>query len=770
MITEKVLQDFSNWDSEKQLSEYQKYKQMGDYSPFSESEYAIMEMVMNNDTISVECYNGVCKIISNTIINEGSLLSEEELLLESKTPNQEAYTKFEILISLLFDTNSKYENVDYLNIDEKVINSINGLAKGTSTEIENNGETIDLIFDKKSLTNDIFNPRSGTAKNLTAKIKASFPDDQNIKFDKSIISTKFISELGSGNIINIKDLLEYPIFHILLHSCNGTPYKEMLDTVYNDNKDTQNMIYNKMKKVERVYKMVATQMNLLFKRIEHSDIAQEMSIQKQKIKSLEADLETEKKRLTDNLETLNAEISELENEKGELTDLEKQELEKLKSTLDANVIKFGHINSELILLKSANEGSDSIETKMYQDLVNSKKDDVEKKIKNRKIKAEVESELDRDLKKFNTKIKANKDIETDLDTLKKHFAGKSIEDSMVELNALLKVNYTISGTERKNEISTERINVIGLKLSPHTIKLLQDSYDSEGKGYGKGELFFVYTMDSETQGGGESFDVSITAGNYEVKSYDLNDDGKMISNGVRLGSYGNMNNFDEFNQLTVLLKLLQDIFGKDYCILNNMLKSATSQNFSDLLESKSKTGNQLIDILKSGEITPINIEELNDALNLSKKAIANAMTAIEANDYKIIELFGAGISVVKYIMDQPSMPMPNENMELTIKVKELKDEEKFNFISGIRKLRTLKAWTEKHFVFNALKKINSELMTVMKDHKMVLLSSTKTRQIYGVYDEFVISKITQGGVRIIPHGLVPESITSMYYKLSQNKY
>lgn len=68
MIRETVLRDFSNWDAEKQLSEYQSYKKLGDYSPFGDDDYALMEMVMNNPNaeISVECENGVCDIISET--------------------------------------------------------------------------------------------------------------------------------------------------------------------------------------------------------------------------------------------------------------------------------------------------------------------------------------------------------------------------------------------------------------------------------------------------------------------------------------------------------------------------------------------------------------------------------------------------------------------------------------------------------------------------------------------------------------------------------
>jgi hypothetical protein len=85
MIKEVVLRDFPNWDSEKQLSEYQAYKAMGDYSPFNEADYQLMEMVMNNPNaeVSVECEGGVCEIVSDERLEVNEELSEEEKLEEN---------------------------------------------------------------------------------------------------------------------------------------------------------------------------------------------------------------------------------------------------------------------------------------------------------------------------------------------------------------------------------------------------------------------------------------------------------------------------------------------------------------------------------------------------------------------------------------------------------------------------------------------------------------------------------------------------------------
>lgn len=65
MIKEIILKDFPTWDAEKQLSEYQGYKALGDYSPFNESDYQLMEMVMNNPNAEVECKDGVCELVTS---------------------------------------------------------------------------------------------------------------------------------------------------------------------------------------------------------------------------------------------------------------------------------------------------------------------------------------------------------------------------------------------------------------------------------------------------------------------------------------------------------------------------------------------------------------------------------------------------------------------------------------------------------------------------------------------------------------------------------
>ncbi len=92
MIREVVLRDFPNWSSEKQLAEFQAYKKLGSFSPFTEADYELMEMVINNPNaeVSVECADGVCSIISSEI--------DIDLVEEFEIPLTESVDGFKQLI------------------------------------------------------------------------------------------------------------------------------------------------------------------------------------------------------------------------------------------------------------------------------------------------------------------------------------------------------------------------------------------------------------------------------------------------------------------------------------------------------------------------------------------------------------------------------------------------------------------------------------------------------------------------------------------------
>jgi hypothetical protein len=83
MIREKVLKEFATWDAEKQLNEYQAYKALGDFSPFTESDYLLMETVMNNPNAEINCKDGVCSIVKEEQEIKEELNTDRAKLLDS---------------------------------------------------------------------------------------------------------------------------------------------------------------------------------------------------------------------------------------------------------------------------------------------------------------------------------------------------------------------------------------------------------------------------------------------------------------------------------------------------------------------------------------------------------------------------------------------------------------------------------------------------------------------------------------------------------------
>ena len=52
-LKKKVLEEFSSWEPERQLSEYLAYRTLGSFSPFDEDEYRRMQMIMENHSVEL---------------------------------------------------------------------------------------------------------------------------------------------------------------------------------------------------------------------------------------------------------------------------------------------------------------------------------------------------------------------------------------------------------------------------------------------------------------------------------------------------------------------------------------------------------------------------------------------------------------------------------------------------------------------------------------------------------------------------------------------
>ncbi len=61
-LREKILTEFQDWNSDKQLQEFQAYKQLEGHSPLSDTDYNLMEQIINNSNASIDCEDGKCEI------------------------------------------------------------------------------------------------------------------------------------------------------------------------------------------------------------------------------------------------------------------------------------------------------------------------------------------------------------------------------------------------------------------------------------------------------------------------------------------------------------------------------------------------------------------------------------------------------------------------------------------------------------------------------------------------------------------------------------
>ena len=96
-LREKILTEFQTWDSEKQLQEFQAYKQLEGYSPLSEMDYNLMEQVMNNNNASIDCVDGNCELIQTPLKEEKTIWDVKNGIgaVSKQLPSDVGYFGFE---------------------------------------------------------------------------------------------------------------------------------------------------------------------------------------------------------------------------------------------------------------------------------------------------------------------------------------------------------------------------------------------------------------------------------------------------------------------------------------------------------------------------------------------------------------------------------------------------------------------------------------------------------------------------------------------------
>ena len=234
MIKEKVLKEFASWDHEVQLREFQGYKSLGTFSPFDETDYTLMEMVMKNPNAEIECENGICNVINS--------------LDESKKSDHDKQN-VKIFLGILFDGASLPES------KQSKLTHLRKVVVGMIDNMKNQDSGDDIYFD---IIPDVMN---------NEKLKGLLEDkDLSLTTKLKVDNHSQLSKLISGEIddieksITVNQLLKYPIYRLMLY----LSYKKNINHQYifgptftkliEQNKKIENMVKSDIKRLKAAIK------------------------------------------------------------------------------------------------------------------------------------------------------------------------------------------------------------------------------------------------------------------------------------------------------------------------------------------------------------------------------------------------------------------------------------------------------------------------------------------------------------------------------------
>lgn len=693
MLKEVVLRDFPNWDSEKQLSEYQAYKALGDFSPFNDVDYQLMEMVMNNPNaeIAVECEGGVCEIVSSERLDEATVSIDEWIASVS------------ILFDSMFDDNDAEEEID--TATPKLSLYLKSLLN--NIRISDNRKT-DLLFSPKVKTKDIHKKIYDVLGGKQHKLRV----EDEMTYIKKM--------LGLSGTLTVESILKYPIIKVLIYALKGGSVSTIAKAVYENEADIDNVIG--IKKMDPLLTAIRKNIESLKIRIANPD--EEVNKQNQLLKFKDA-LETKK----DNLKKINPKSKEYASLETEIKILQDQ------------VDNFDDIYDSILIKNNNKTGNNDSESKL-------------------------KTEDTIDLSKFQTSIK---DVAADI-------LGDDMEDFIKLKNAVDIKQLTFSPTQI-NTINTvldgshKAYSTLGTGLHAKIVKLFMH----ENKGFGKGELFISEFIEgAEIQGGTEAYDILVNnTHKFEIKSYDIKNASMVNSNGIRLGKDGKIQTFEGFYDLMDLINDVQELFSVGqttlgiFDIFEKMAKETESNDLKELnilLNSVAEDGKTLLEILRSGEVTPTSFININKAL----KHTATVMRSISENDFHYAKLFGK-TKIDVYAIDERKDTVMSYDDKPTVKIELLARKidpaiEK-KAIEIIDKLLRKDFINDDKFLINIINSIMKEINEIMKEHPMIILGNTEAK-IHGKYVDFTFVKITQGIVRIAPIEVAPSAAKELMYFLN----
>ncbi len=145
-LKEQILESFSDWDKEKQLSEYQYYKAYGDSSPFNDMDYVLMKNVIDNQNVLINCENGICNLVNESSMYGVGDKDFGNFELGNTKIKKDNYSKIDGI--KIYDENTN-ELSDYVTIDD---------IEDKSIWNDKNAKQV-FVFEKKLLSDDNIDAR-----------------------------------------------------------------------------------------------------------------------------------------------------------------------------------------------------------------------------------------------------------------------------------------------------------------------------------------------------------------------------------------------------------------------------------------------------------------------------------------------------------------------------------------------------------------------------------------------------------------------------------
>jgi len=806
-LKEQILESFSNWDSEKQISEYQGYKEMGDYSPFDEADYQLMEMVIQNPNaeVSVECYDGVCEIVS-ALVKENEEIEEYELLMEfiqNSDDNKSLITIFSDLLSnqtVRKNINDDKHKNTIIRVYRAILPLLNDNKKKEKIE-----DSFKTILSKIPNFTRFKNWESVISINLKPFLKILRANDLLIGDDDTVVFNfdKITPSLAARHD-KLTALLLLGLTNYLPDSKKKDFYEdfiEILSIPNGEGDEIEDKNFNQQIKLDDIESnddeldSINNDLEQMMQNLEIDTIAVDdlniTSHNENKVKTNKKRIKKSfeeyynahvKKRGTDDLvfEPTRLEKNMRESYVSNLTETSKNDqiqLEKFLAKIEKNnefpekVTKnealaiFQHIDTKNEVIFSKDESA-ALLTEKYKSFIEDKGiQAIKTKIKKAKKKFKNNEEkaysfLDKDPDSF---------IAAKLSTILNEVGIKVDEADVLEFykgfksknSEINNINPGPGEIKTVLNITLEYMNELGTPWSKYAKTLLTHKSSAEGKG----EKFVEFALPYSVSGGQNSYDLKIGPMAYEIKTYTI-ENNKITP--IRLGQEGNVFKVEKFARLFIFLSDLSKIFNNDtknYKLLTTLFSnSMTKKNFtmlSNMLNNKStaRSNYSLIEQLRKGEFSNNHMILFQKVIKLLEKSLLG----VKQNNFYFMKIFlkDKNLDLAIAPLDTTNKKLSSDissGEKITFETKEVfskTDQE--DMVSTILRILANKEIFEDGYLNKIVEEAMIGINKEFKVHPMIILNDfTKGNPASacgGIHTEFYFYKITQNKFKIVPVGL-----------------